>query len=301
MSEQERAHPPKPSREQSEVAGGQAAENQKPEPSEVERFRVLQQRTSIAPQAPDSPRFWALPDSNLGWWILRENDVGVAGLINGRPTIFTPSINDEEKKSAAVRCRELVTSRLRDVFHDDLFNLLKRGLLGGVLVLGGLFGLRLPGELKFLDLMLLLGALGYSAYAGLRYGGRALQSLEAVNRPFSQFAGEPFVKSALAERLTHALVFRREMPGEKRGTAPDEELLDANAYRALIRQGITTQRELAALGAAIDARLGSKKGEPQSLNAMARAEGIDPESASLYRDLAQAARELEFTPLDFSE
>ena len=245
------------------------------------------------PPSEHGPRFWALPDRNLGWWIVRENDVGAAGLTTGKPVIFTPAMSADDKSAAAECCRRLVTSRLRDVFHADLFNLIKRMLLGGMLCLAGLVGLRVGGEFELFDIPLLLGAMGYSAYAFLRYGARVARSFEASSRPFSHFAGEPFAENALLERLSKALAFRQALPAGKKGAAPDDELLDANAYRALLKSGSVNRAEFLALGAAICARFGLNRAEPPSLVALCKSEGLDLESAALYRDVALAAQELE--------
>ncbi len=247
---------------------------------------------SLRRMAGDGPRIWALPDKNLKWWILREDDTGDArGLTDGIPAIYIPELSSERKTAVAERCREFVASRLRDRWHEDLFNLIKRMLLGGILTLGGLVGLRF---IEYFDVPLLLGALGYTAYAAIRYGGRFMRSLEAASRPFSNFVGEPFVVNALSERIAKALVFRRNLPSEKRGSSPDEELLDANAYRKLIREGVISRVELCALGRAIENRLDVTLDEPKRLSDMSRAEGLDAESASLYRDLALAAAEIAF-------
>lgn len=240
----------------------------------------------------DGPRIWALPDKNLKWWILREDDTGDArGLSDGIPEIIIPELSAERKTVVAERCREFVAARLRDRWHEDLFNLIKRMLLGGILTLGGLVSLRF---IEYFDVPLLLGALGYSAYAAIRYGGRFMRSLDAASRPFSNFVGEPFVVNMLSERIARALEFRRNLPSEKRGNSPDEELLDANAYRKLIREGVISRTELCALGRAIEKRLDVTLDGPKRISDMSRAEGLDAESASMYRDLALAAAEIAF-------
>ena len=243
-------------------------------------------------QARDGPRFWALPDANLGWWILRENDTGnAAGLTDGLPSISIPELSTEQKVSVGECCRTFVGNHLRDRWHEDLFELVKRLMLGGIFTLGGLAALRF---IEYFDVPLLLCALGYTAYAGLRYGGRLLKSLEAASRPFSRFTGEPFAVSALAQRLSDALEFRRSLPLEKRGEVPDRELLDANAYRRLIREGVVSRSELLALGEAVQARLNVSLESPGKISDVMRIEGLDGESAALYRDLALAAAEIAF-------
>lgn len=245
------------------------------------------------PRAEYGPRFWALPDRNLGWWIVRENDAGAAGLTAGKPVIFTPAMSAEDKSAAAECCRRLVTSRMRDVFHADLFNLLKRMMLGGMLCFAGLVGLRVGGEFELFDIPLLLGAMGYSAYAFLRYGARAAHSFDASSRPFSQFTGEPFAENALLERLAKALAFRQAQPPGQSGASPDEELLDTNAFRTVLKSGGASRAEFLALGAAIGIRIGIYRSEPPTLGEIGKAEGLDLESAALYRDVALAAREME--------
>lgn len=240
----------------------------------------------------DGPRLWALPDAELGWWIVRENDGGGAvDLTDGIPSIFVPALSTEVKTAAAERCREFVAGRLRDRWQEDLFQLIKRLMVGGIFTLAGLIALRF---VEYFDVPLLLGALGYSAYAAIRYGGRLLKSLQAANRPFAQFVGEPFVVSALAERIAAALDYRRALAPEKRGESPDAELLDANAYRKLIRDGVIAREELCALGAAVQSRLNVTAGAPRKISDLARQEGLDPESAALYRDLALASAEIMF-------
>ena len=75
---------------------------------------------------------------------------------------------------------------------------------------------------------------------------------------------------------------------------PDLELLDANAYRKLIRDGVISREELCALGQAVQKRLDVSPGTPKKIGDMSRSEGLDAESAALYRDLALAAAEIEF-------
>lgn len=252
--------------------------------------------TVLPLQTLDSPRFWALPDPNLGYWVVCENESTATSLAGAKPKIYMPTMDTAAKASAAERCKALIGSRLRDVFQDDLFNFIKRMMLGGMLTVAGIFGLRLGGPLEILDTVLLAGGLGYTIYAVGRYGVRPLHSLEKLNRPFSQFAGEPFVQNKLSERLAKALEFRRTVSPDKRGDSPDDELLDASAYRKLIREGVTTRRELVALGAAIDARMGLNNPEAKHLAEIARIEGLEQNAAALYRDLAQAAREIALEP-----
>ncbi|MEI6232421.1 MAG: hypothetical protein WCT04_05180 [Planctomycetota bacterium] len=238
------------------------------------------------------PRLWALPDAQLGWWILREEDTGRPdGLTEGIPTIFIPALSTDEKHSVADCCRQFVSSRLRDHWHEDLFELIKRLMVGGTFLVGGLIALRF---IEFFDIPIILGAMSYTTYAAIRYGMRLARSLEAAHRPYSNFMGEPFVVSALSERLSAALEFRRAQPNEKRGEAPDAELLDANAYRKLIREGVVTREELCGLGRAVQARLDMSAGTTKKLSDVSHTEGLDEESASLYRDLALAAAEIEF-------
>ena len=258
--------------------------------------RVMQ-KTPSRPVLPrtirgDGPRIWALPDKNLGWWILREDDTGGStGLTVGVPTIFIPELSTERKVTVGECCRDFVASRLRDRWQEDLFNLLKRMMTSGILLIAGIVGLRL---LPAFDFLLLAGAMGYTAYAGVRYGGRLLGSLEAAHRPYTSFTGEPFAPSKLLDRIAQALEFRRRLPPEKRGESPDDELLDANAYRKMIRDGVTTREEICALGHAVQQRLDVTTGEARKIGDLARTEGLDPESAALYRDLALAAVEIEY-------
>ncbi|HLX62520.1 MAG TPA: hypothetical protein VKX17_14685 [Planctomycetota bacterium] len=240
----------------------------------------------------NGPRFWALPDKKLKWWVLCENDMGtVESLTSGTPVIYIPPLPDLRRGAAAECCRQMVMARLRDRCHEHFFQLIKRMLLGGMLIFAGIVALKF---LEAFDTLLLVGALGYTMHAGLRYGLRFLHSWEATSRPFSHFTGEPFVESKLADRLAQALDFRRTLPPDKRGESPDAELLDANAYRKLIREGAITKEELVALGKAIEARLNLRGVEPKHFSDMARAEGLDGESAALYRDLAQAASEIAY-------
>ncbi len=239
-------------------------------------------------------RFWALPDKNLKWWVIREDDGSRAdGLLDGIPMILCPAMTPAQKNEAGERCRQLVSQRLKEQYQEDAFNLLKRMMLGGTMLIAGLIGLRF----EYLAAIILFGAIGYTIYAGLRYGMRLVKSMEAANRPFSHFTGDPFVANKLANRIAGALEFRRAQPADKRGESPDNELLDANAYRKLIREGVTTKNEIAALGKAIEKRLESVKTQGHnSLSDVARAEGLDPESAAIYRDLSIAAAEIAMDP-----
>src|SRR5262245_6969781 len=181
-------------------------------------------KTSIS-VAVGGGRFWALPDLNLKYWVLCENDRGtVESLTGGNPRILIPPLTESEKMVAAERCREMVVARLRDRNHEHFFQLIKRLMLGGMLTLAGIFAMRVIPQV---DWFLLAGALGYTAYAALRYGTQYANSWEATTRPFSYFQGDPFVESKLATRLAKALEYRRSLPAEERGRSPDDELLDA--------------------------------------------------------------------------
>ncbi len=260
-------------------------------PTDSARIPAFDDVAASHPTARTGPRLWALPDTVRGWWIVCENDDGRGtGLIQGTPSIFVPDVSIERRIKVAERCREFVAERFRDRWHDDLFQLIKRVMFGGVFFLGAVFALRF---IEIFDIPLLLGTFIYLVYACIRYGTRFMNSVDLSNHPYTNFVGEPFVQHALAERLVDALEFRRTLAVGKPGTDSNRDLSNAAAYRALIREGVVSRVELLALGLAVQKRLGISVGLAKPVAELAQQAKLGMEACALYRDLALATAEIE--------
>lgn len=242
------------------------------------------------------PRIWVLPTGGGGWFAVSEGDpLEIAeSLREAAPEILSPEVKESEGPEVAARGRECVLAMLRDRLHESLFAFFSRGLLAGAFVTASLFGLRLPGWLKELDAILLLLGLGFFGYAVVRHGLAAVRLNNRRVDAENAFTRAKWKESPLAGRLALALRLRQTIKPEERGARPDDELLDANAFRKLITEGITTRAEICALGDAIGARLGLDQpgGHERKISDIARAAGLDAESAILYRDLAAAAAQI---------
>jgi hypothetical protein len=139
-------------------------------------------------------------------------------------------------------------------------------------------------------------ALGFSLglYALARQGSNIIRThyrrIDA--RSFSRKA--EVHPSRLLARVSDALAFRASLKESELGSEPDKELLDAQAYRHLINERVTTIEELAALGRVVERELKlddlAKAG--RSVTQIASEAGLDTLTTSFYRDLAVAAAEV---------
>jgi hypothetical protein len=250
---------------------------------------------------PESARVWVLPTAPGGFWAVAEEQDRVQSATRLRsdpPALLTQPLNAIQKAQAVKASRESLVTEMRNQCHESAFQLLKRVLLGLGWVTVAAVSLRLPGELRMLDAILLVTGFVYLGYSVLRYGsilarwqGRRVDAEHA-------FSNVICVRSALVGRLSAAMKLRHTTKANERGTLPDEELLDTSAYRKLIKDNVATREELVALGKAVSAALGLNKAgaDERRISELAVAAGLDAESAIFYRDMAHAIREIELTP-----
>jgi hypothetical protein len=213
----------------------------------------------------------------------------------GRARILVPQASTADEKEFNQRAREYVLQAFNSRLHETVFAFLSRALLAGAWSLVALVGLRfIPGWVKELDVSLLLLGGAFLLYAIVRYGLPAVRLHQARVDALQAFRRADVIPSPLAGRLAKALSLLRTLPAQDRGKSPDDELLDAKAYRKLIGEGVTTRAELCALGRNIAAalKLDSPDSDSRKFADLAREAGLDTETAIFYRGLAAAAREI---------
>ncbi len=267
---------------------------------------------SAARMRPPGPRIWVLPASGGQWWAASEESSvreTAESLREDAPVILCPDsvLSDgtarpashlsekQDARASVVECGKLhVDGTLRDEMHETVFVFAKHFTLCAVAVLVSLLGLKIPGMFRYFDEVLLLTGLGYLCYTVATHGYGAVRWHNRRVDASHAFTCAQVKPNALATRLAHALNLRSKLKQEERGKSPDDELLDTNAYRNLIRDGVTSRQELSVLGEAIESRLRFMEGEAQGkrIGDIARESGIDTESAIFYRDLCNAAKEI---------
>ena len=244
------------------------------------------------------PRIWILPTVMGNWFsVPEETDTSVlaSGFANSHPVLLAPKINADECQTASVQAQEATNRQILEVSHEALFKFISRVIvsMAWIVLAGG--GLALPGEVRFLDGLLLGVGSAFFVYTLIRYGLPVLRWHNWRVDARNSFGHVRWVRNKLIERLLQALEFRKKLPPDERGQSPDDELLDANAYKKLIKEGVTTMSELSVLGTALEARL--KLNDPDSRTGeAARCARVDVDSLLFYRDLAQAANELRSDP-----
>jgi hypothetical protein len=182
--------------------------------------------------------------------------------------------------------------RLR--IHDLLFSFGCRAALAGAWCLAAVVGLRIPGWLRELDVVLLLVGVGFFVYSLIRYGLPAAQwNNRRVDAAYALRKAN-VTPSPLVEHLARAIDLRHTLPAAERGKSPDDELLDTQSYRKLISSGVTTTAELCGLGGSIARalKLDAKDDDDRRFTDIARDAGLDTESALFYRDLAIATADI---------
>ncbi|HYG75086.1 MAG TPA: hypothetical protein VEK08_08795 [Planctomycetota bacterium] len=263
----------------------------KPAESAAPRFRGADSEAVGVPAG-----VWILPTATEhSWAISDESDPQklVERLRERAPEIFSIAVPREEVSAATKFGRESIARQLKERTLESLVPLVTRLALGGVWVLVALAGLRIPGMAKIFDEILLVAGLGFLGYTVFFNALPFLKWLGDRKQADQSFDGAVWRHSALLDRLAQALKTRRTLKDDERGKSPDAELLDANAYRKLIEEKITTPEELSTLGLAIERAMRfTEKGEPRKISEIARECGIDPETAIFYRDLAAAAAEI---------
>lgn len=243
------------------------------------------------------PRVWVLPlGSGEAWALPEESDTQrlAAALQENPPEVFSMRVPASEQPEALRFAGEGVAAIFRERSQEKIFALVSRLVLSGGWLLAAMLGLRLPGVAKSIDEILLLTGLGFLGYT-LVWHALPLKLWHSQREDAVQSFGRgTWRHSALLDRLAMALKLRRELKVEERGQSPDTELLDANAYRKLIRDGLTTREELCALGKSIEHAMGLTHDEnnPRKITDIARDCRLDPDSAIFYRDLAAHAAEI---------
>ncbi|HEY3323145.1 MAG TPA: hypothetical protein VGP72_22015 [Planctomycetota bacterium] len=254
----------------------------------------------VSPAAPGTaglastgtPRIWVLPTASGEWWPIAETNPEAWAQVRPdmQPQILSPKVEGDASLAIAQQGRGCVMRCMTDKVADSLFAFVSRGMLSGMLMLIALFGLRMPGWLKEFDTLLLLGSTAFLIYSIVRYGAAAMRWHNHRIDVGNALARAKWVQSPLAERLVKALTLRHTLPPAERGKSPDDELLDVGAYRNLIRDGVTTEAELCALGKQIAEALDiGKPNDERPIAEIARKAGLDTETAIFYRDLAAAA------------
>ena len=244
------------------------------------------------------PRIWVLPTSGGEWWSIPEQTdtpLLARSFSQTHPVLLAPKLNTDECQEASARAKEIVNKQILGRCQEALFVFMSRMILSVAWLLLAAGGLALPGEVRFLDGALLILGSVFFFYTIIRHGlGWLRWHYWRVDASHS-FSRVRWVRTALIERLRAALAFRKKLSIDERGKSPDEELQDANAYKKLIREGITTPAELGQLGKAIEARLKLGK-DDAPIGELARSAGLDTESAVFYRDLAYAAGDIAVDP-----
>lgn len=240
-------------------------------------------------------RFWVLPTaSGAPLAVMEENDPWAMSetLRAAPPVVLTPSAGSEKKSSDCAR--ERVQSSLTDRFQEAVFNFGTRFVIGLAWMLVAVGSLRIPGEAKIFGDILLLCGVGFTAYTVLRYGYGVVRWHNRRVDAAHAFAGAALQSHPLATRLAAALELRKKLKADERGKSPDAELLDSNAYRKLIDEGVTNVQELVMLGSALEKQLSllGPNGHARKIGDIARDAGIDTETAIFYRDLAAAAADI---------
>ncbi|MCY3023945.1 MAG: hypothetical protein NTW87_33620 [Planctomycetota bacterium] len=247
--------------------------------------------------APGGPRVWVLPAAAGEWWPVIEEDAAAwaDALPAGTPLVLSAASGEDVAKKVRQRGHRCVMRALDRRVRQSLVALVSRALLAAAWMLAALLGLLLAGwPNEYVLLLLILGG-AFLAYSVVRHGravvrwhNRRVDASHALTRA-------TVVPSPLVERLARALHLRRTLPSSERGKSPDDELLDASAHRKLIKDGVTTEADLSALGKAIAAalKLDPSSRRTQRLSDLARKAGLDMESAIFYRDLVSAAAEIE--------
>lgn len=296
MMERERAasnrEKPKPADEQPARSGETAV----PSPAQTQSNLATPMSTRRGELT--GARIWVLPTTEGEWWAVtpETNDTALAHELRADPPIlFTPRLEAQEDQTALNSARRWIRERLLVQANETAFLLARNTILGIAWLAAALVAMRFPGEFRLLGTILAPLGAGFLAYTILRYGRGVLNwhnwRIEADNA----FIGKPKVlESPLLTYVAKALELRKKLQQHEQGAAPDEELLDANAYRKLIKDGVCTAHELIQLGKAIEfaLKLDEARKTNKKISDIAREAHIDTDTAIFYRDLAAAAAEI---------
>jgi hypothetical protein len=252
--------------------------------------------------AASRPRIWVLPlAGGEAWTVAQEAEPArlAADLCKAPADVLSIRVAKEEQPAAVRFAGESLDAKYGERAQELLFGLVSRLVLCGGWLLVALLGLRIPGEAKFFGDMLLVTGLGYLGYTLVRYALPFKNWKQTRSEAVKAILDGSWKHSTLLDRMAQALKLRKELKVEERGQSPDTELLDANAYRKLIRDGVTTTEEFCALGQAVGNAMGLPGDEdaPEKIADIARRCKIDTDSAIFYRDLAAAAAEIKLDEL----
>lgn len=267
-----------------------------PEPIQHSQISTTRPRSPEIARRGAAPRVWVLPAANGGAWAVTENmdSSQLSAWAGTPPVILSQNLNSGSSDEIAETPRYVMTERFTQRYHSAIFRLLSRGLLSGVWVLAALAGLRVPGEGKLVAEILLICGVSFLIYTVIRHGSNLLRTQQNVADAKYAFNKAEWKHSVLLDRFAQAMEFRKRTDHAQRGACPDEELLDAGAYRKLIAEGLVTAAELSALGRVVGEQLGlNRPGGAQKGNAeLAKDLGVDIETVLFYKDLVSAAGEI---------
>lgn len=249
--------------------------------------------TGVLRRAPQ-PRIWILPSATGTVWAAAESEdpALLRDWASSPPLILSQNIEKIPGDEVAAAARQALTQPATNSFHEAIFRLLSRGLVGVVWLLVAVAGLRAPGVFKAIAEVLLLCGVGFLFYSLFRHGSNLLKTQHQLVDAGNAFGKATWKHSPLLDRFAHAMKLRASADASKHGTSPDEELLDAAGYRKLIAEGLTTPQELHALGTAAAKQLGLDKPDVglKRNNELARDSGVDVETIMFYKDLTSAAK-----------
>ena len=277
-------------------------EEEQAKPKPLETFDpgggAISQTPSRFRREETSAKFWLLPLGNDDAWAISEIEDPkelarkLEHVDQSPPIVYSVDVKPEEKPHALGYARECAKSKFRERLHATLFSFATRMLIGMGWVLAALVGLKIPGAIKIIDQLLLVGGIGFLGYTVVRYGLPLLSWFSHSSATGVIFKEARWQHSPFMDRLDSALKLRRTLKPEERGQSPDAELLDTNAYKKLIQEGVTTAAELSAIGKAVDIAMKLHPADTRKLSEIAKEAGLDSESAIFYRDLSAAATEI---------
>lgn len=247
-------------------------------------------RTSVLPSG---LRVWLLPALKGGVWPVAAvtDPIKTAERLAEGPPVVLHAAGTVPDNVVLQRARQDPAGLVTSARDEAWFRLAKHVLLGGIWVLIGLAGLRIPGVFRFFDEVLLLLGLGYLGYSIFRYGREAAGWSTRLRAAEAAWSGAQLCPHPLPGRLAAALAHRAQLKPEQRGHTPDQELLDHDAYRKLVDAGVISAGELSALGKAVSQRMGldSTPRDKLKVTELARSLDLDSETVLFYLDLATAA------------
>jgi hypothetical protein len=248
----------------------------------------------------DRARIWLLPAAH-GETLAVAGEPDIRALAESLrvapPEMLAARVEAGDESRAAARAWKYFEPRFIEQMHESVFDFGKRMMVSFAWLVVSFAAARMSGEVETLAILLGVLGLGFLGYTLARYGYGVVRWHNRRVDASHAFSQATIQKDAFAARLAHALELRTRLKPEERGKSPDDELLDTNAYRKLIGEGMITTKELVALGEAINAtlRFQDSAGNPRRISEVAQQAGLSAETAIFYRDLASAASEIKLT------